>query len=63
MPSVVMNEVEFVEVLARTLPMEERRMLAGAGAGHVPQVSHPEEYVQAIASFTRHAELGEPEAR
>jgi pimeloyl-ACP methyl ester carboxylesterase len=51
----------FVEVLARTLPTAERRMLADAG--HVPQVSHPEEYVQAIASFARHAELGESEER
>lgn len=51
----------FVEALARTLPTAQRRTLIGAG--HVPQVSHPEEYTAAIESFIRDAETGEPGER
>jgi pimeloyl-ACP methyl ester carboxylesterase len=38
-----------VEALARALPQARRRTLAGAG--HVPQLSHPEAYVEAITDF------------
>jgi pimeloyl-ACP methyl ester carboxylesterase len=40
--------------LAPALPTAQRRVLAGAG--HVPQVTHPEEYVETITSFIRQAE-------
>jgi pimeloyl-ACP methyl ester carboxylesterase len=38
-----------VERLARALPTAQRRTLPGSG--HVPQVTHPEEYVQLIEPF------------
>lgn len=38
-----------VEQIARGLPGAQRRTLTGAG--HVPQVSHPEQYAEMIASF------------
>jgi pimeloyl-ACP methyl ester carboxylesterase len=38
-----------VEKLARFLPNAHRRTLAGMG--HVPQLSHPERYAEAVASF------------
>jgi pimeloyl-ACP methyl ester carboxylesterase len=38
-----------VEQVARALPRAKRQTLPGAG--HVPQLSHPDEYVEAVASF------------
>ena len=43
-----------VEEVARVLPRAQRRTLPGAG--HVPQLSHPEEYVEVVTSFIRTAE-------
>ena len=45
-----------VEKLARALPQAQRQTLLGAG--HVPQLSHPEEYVEAVGSFIRHSTSG-----
>jgi pimeloyl-ACP methyl ester carboxylesterase len=45
-----------VAKLARALPQAERRTLLGAG--HVPQLSHPEEYVETVGSFIRHSASG-----
>jgi pimeloyl-ACP methyl ester carboxylesterase len=43
-----------VDQLARAFPKAQRRILTGAG--HVPHVSHPEDYIEAITSFIRQAE-------
>lgn len=40
-----------VDLLARAMPTAQRRTLPGAG--HVPHVTHPEEYVDTIAGFVR----------
>jgi pimeloyl-ACP methyl ester carboxylesterase len=43
-----------VQRLARTLPCAET--LTFSGAGHIPQVTHPDAYVEAVASFVRKQE-------
>jgi pimeloyl-ACP methyl ester carboxylesterase len=43
-----------VQRLARTLPCAET--LTFSGAGHIPQVTHPDAYVEAVASFIRKQE-------
>lgn len=40
-----------VETVARALPRAQRRTLSGVG--HVPQLSHPKEYAETVASFIR----------
>lgn len=44
-----------IEKVARALPQAQRRTLPGAG--HVPQLSHPEKYIEAVASFISNAAL------
>jgi pimeloyl-ACP methyl ester carboxylesterase len=46
-----------VDTLARALPQAKRRTLTGAG--HVPQVTHPEEYIRTVESFIQDARSGE----
>ncbi len=45
-----------LDEIARALPKAQRQTLAGAG--HVPQSSHPEKYVEAVTSFLRTAAPG-----
>lgn len=41
--------LQVVETLLQSLPHAERRIFAGAG--HVPHMSHPEEYAEVVKSF------------
>ena len=45
-----------LDEIARALPQAQRRTLAGVG--HVPQLSHPEEYIEVVMSFLRTAAPG-----
>jgi pimeloyl-ACP methyl ester carboxylesterase len=45
-----------VDKLAGVLPRAQRRTLPGAG--HVPQLTHPEAYVETVGAFIRHSPSG-----